>query len=72
MDPFGITDAAMVTITVKNEDESPVIGASAMAMITHKEPVPVDGTTPDPVVLATYTATDDEDGAATVLILRGT
>ena len=65
MDPFGINDAATVTIAVENEDESPVIGASARAMIMHDEPVLATGT---PVALATYTATDDEDDAANTVL----
>ena len=63
MDPFGITDAAMVTIEVKNEDESPVIGARRHGddSCTMEPVVPANA---DLATLATYTATDGEDDAA--------
>ena len=64
VDPFGTTDMAMVTIEVTNVDEAPAIGAAAKAVIMHPEPVPApdnNNVVPAPVVLETYTATDDED-----------
>ena len=67
VDPFGTTDAAMVTIEVTNVDEAPTIGAAAKAVIMHPEPVPDpdnNDVVPEPAALAEYMATDDEDGVA--------
>ena len=67
VDPFGETDTATVTIEIENEDESPTITErTAKTMLRYAEPLPgEDGTTPDPVLLWTYAATDHEDDAGT-------
>ena len=66
VDPFGETDGATVTIEIENVDESPAIDERmAKAKLMYAEPLPgQDGTTPDPVLLWTYAAMDDEDAAA--------
>ena len=68
VDPFGQTDTATVTIEIENEDERPTINErTAKTTLMYPEPLPAEGQTelPDPVLLWTYAATDDEDDAST-------
>ena len=73
VDPFGQTDTATVTIEVENVDERPAINErTAKAKLMYLEPVgeTVTETTPDPVLLWTYTAMDDEDAVGTPVDLK--
>ena len=69
VDPFGQSDTATVTIEIENEDERPAINErTAKTMLMYEEPDLTAETEPDPVLLWTYMAMDDEDDAAGPLV----
>ena len=69
VDPFGQFDTATVTIEIENEDERPAINErTAKTMLMYEEPDLTAETEPDPVLLWTYMAMDDEDERRSTLL----